>query len=110
MAFQTRPETDSTDAQVKGATRVSAWKDFFDRWPEAMAKRGLIITQQGEQVPFVGFMTAEHFLLVQRHAPDTVGARTFICPYDELAGLKLTDVVRTQQLQELGFEGKLPKH
>jgi len=89
---------------------LSDWKKIFVRWPKDMARGGVLITRHGEQVPFVAFMTADEFLLIQRHAPDSVGARMVVCPYDEIVGLKLTEAPRQKPFQELGFEGALSKH
>jgi len=86
-----------------------AWSDIFAKWPPGVPTRGVVITRQGEQVPFVGFMRTDHFLLIQRAAPDTVGARQVIVPFGEIAGLKLTEVVQQKSLREMGFEGTLPK-
>jgi len=85
----------------------SAWKIFFTTWPHEMPRRGLLITSLGEQVPFNGFMTSEHFLVVSRPAPDSLGARTVMLPYENLAAMKLTDVVKSDVFKAAGFHGEL---
>jgi hypothetical protein len=81
-----------------------AWQKFFLEWPADMPRKGVLVTNW-DQVPFHEFMTHPNFLLVQRRAPDTVGARDVIVPYEQIAGLKLTEVVKTKSLKELGFVG-----
>jgi hypothetical protein len=82
----------------------TAWRKFFLGWPADMPRKGVLITAF-DQVPFHEFMTHDAFLLVQRRAPDTVGARDVIVPYEQITGLKLTEVVKTTSLKGLGFAG-----
>jgi hypothetical protein len=82
----------------------SSWQKFFLAWPADMPHKGVLITAW-DQVPFHEFMTHDDFLLVQRRAPDTLGARDVIVPYSEITGLKLTEVVKTKALKDLGFVG-----
>ena len=82
----------------------SCWQKFFLAWPADMPRKGVLVTTW-DQVPFHEFMTHDNFLLVQRRAPDTVGARDVIVPYEEVVGLKLTEVVKTKSLKDLGFVG-----
>jgi len=84
-----------------------AWKEMFERWPADVPRRGVLVTSYGEQVLFDGFMTGESFLLINRNAPDTVGARKLIVPYANIVTLKIVDVVKAKALVHLGFEGKL---
>ncbi len=85
------------------------WKDYFQKWPKTMSRRGLVVNASGDQIPFTGFLTHETFLLIERPAPDSMGARTVIFPYGEITALKITDVVKLRAFVEMGFEGPLPK-
>ena len=89
-------------------TEVSDWKQLFRAWPADMPRRGIVITSWNEQIPFDGFLTNAGFLLVCRPTPDTLGSRMLILPFEQLAGVKLTDVVRARVFQPLGFTGTLP--
>ena len=62
-----------------------------------------------EQIPFEGFMLCERMLLLERRAPDSLGARTVLVPLAEIQILKFTDVVKSATFQALGFRGKLPQ-
>ena len=82
----------------------TSWQKLFLEWPADMPHKGVLVTAW-DQVAFHEFMTHPNFLLVQRRAPDTVGARDVIVPYDQITGLKLTEVVKTKSLKDLGFHG-----
>ena len=85
------------------------WKTFFCDWPEALPRRGLLITNYDEQIPFAGFLTSEPFLLLDRQTPDSLGARTIIMPYECVTALKLTEVIDQKTFRSIGFEGSLKK-
>ena len=70
-----------------------------------MARRGVLVTTFGEQIPFAGFSTSDAFLLVERPAPDTVGTRMLVLPYEQIAALKITEVIKPKVLRAAGFEG-----
>jgi hypothetical protein len=87
---------------------ATVWRDFFVKWPKELPRQGVLVTNLDEQIGFAGFMTGETMLLVDRRAPDTVGARKVILPYANIAALKLVDVVKAKTLQSAGFVGDLP--
>lgn len=80
-----------------------AWKEYFRQWPKDVPQRGVVVTSFGEQIPFEGFATSETFVVLERKTPDTTGARKVILPFEQVAGLKLTDVIRMKALEPLGF-------
>jgi hypothetical protein len=84
------------------------WREFFEKWPKDVPRQGVLVTNQDEQVPFVGFMTSESMVLFERRTPDTVGARKVILPYEYVAAIKLVDVVKAKTLQAAGWSGELP--
>lgn len=86
---------------------ASPWKDLFDHWPETLAHRGIVITSLNEPIPFNGFMIGDHFVALSRNAPDALGARTVLLPYESLVALKLTEVLKSKTLQPAGFRGEL---
>ena len=89
--------------------KTNIWKEYLLQWPAKLPRTGLIISHFGEQIPFVGFMTHDNFLLLQRRAPDSLGARIVILPYDQVAALKLTEVISQHVFTAGGFEGTLAK-
>lgn len=84
-------------------------KKLFCEWPIKMPRQGVLITSRDEQIPFAGFLTHQGLLLIERKTPDTMGSRIVILPYENIAGVKLTDVVSPKLFRDLGFEGSL-KH
>lgn len=84
----------------------NCWHDFLTRWPAQLPRRGVVVTAL-EQIPFDGFMLCDRLLLLERRAPDSLGARTVLVPLAEIQSLKFTDVVKSATFQALGFRGKL---
>jgi hypothetical protein len=70
-------------------------------------QRGVLVTSFGEQIAFEAFMASDAMLIVERKAPDTVGARKVLLSYDHVLAVKFVDVVRGKSFEELGFVGKL---
>ncbi len=82
----------------------SVWRQFFRDWPEGLPPGGVLVTTYDEQIPFLGYMTGEDMLLLERRNPDTVGARKIVIPYSNIAALKITDVVKQKPFLKAGFE------
>lgn len=53
---------------------AQAWVDLFARWPASVARKGVLVTNFGEQILFSGFMASPTMLMIERQTPDTVGA------------------------------------
>ena len=87
---------------------ATVWHDYFVNWPKELPRQGVLVTNLDEQIGFAGFMTSATMLLIDRRAPDTVGARKVILPYANIAAVKLVDVVKAKSLQSAGFVGDLP--
>ncbi len=85
------------------------WKTFFSNWPDGISRRGLLVTNYNEQIPFAGFLTSETFLLLDRQTPDSSGARMVIVPYVNVTALKFIDVIDPKAFYSAGFEGALAK-
>lgn len=89
------------------ATTEQTWKSIFDNWPDAVARRGIVVNNQNEAMPFKGFMTRPDLLVLERQNPDSLGARFILLRYDTIIALKLTDPLKEDAFTPLGFEGKL---
>ena len=85
--------------------RATVWKNLFTNWPKSLPRKGVLVTEGGEQTPFAEFMTTDDVVLVQRRAPDTMGAREVFVPYGEILLLKMTEVVKPSAYREAGFQG-----
>ena len=80
---------------------------LFHEWPTEMPRQGIVVTSQDEQIPFSGFLTHEGVLLLERKTPDAMGSRIVFIPYENIVGVKLTDVVSPKVFEKLGFAGTL---
>ena len=79
------------------------WRQCFQQWPAELDRRGVLVTSFDEQIPFEGFATSEEMVLLERRAPDTVGARMVLIAYQNIQALKIVDVVQLKSFQALGF-------
>jgi hypothetical protein len=79
------------------------WRRCFLEWPADLGRRGVLVTTFGEQVPFETFSASDSMLLVERRAPDTLGARMVLVPYQNVAALKIVDVVKAKVFTQFGF-------
>ncbi len=86
----------------------SIWKECFCKWPAEIARRGVLVTSYEDQIPFEGFLTSEHLLLVERRTPDTSGARQVLLAYHSIVAVKITDVVKIKAFQPFGFTVERP--
>lgn len=86
---------------------AQAWRDLFLKWPAGVARKGVLVTDFGEQVLFSGFMASETMVMVERQTPDTVGARKVIVAYANVSGVKIVEIVKGSAFEELGFQGKI---
>lgn len=90
------------------STGIANWRGLLRAWPAELPRRGVLVTAWNEQIPFDGFLLSDAFLLISRQTPDTLGSRMIVLPYDGVAAIKLTEVIRAKALQPLGFTGTLP--
>ena len=88
---------------------AATWKHCFTNWPADIERRGVIVTTYDEQIAFEGFMTNDSMLMIERRAPDTLGARKVVLPYEKIEALKFTDVIKNRSLQSLGFVDTRPR-
>ena len=82
---------------------AETWRNCFDKWPPEMARRGVLVTSFGEQIVFDSFATSPDLLLIERRSPDAVGARTVLIAYQNIAAVKIVDVVKIKTFGPMGF-------
>lgn len=68
----------------------SAWRSVFVNWPEKLPRAGMIVTSTQETIPFVDFLIADSFVIVERDRPDSLGARKVIVALAAITAVKLT--------------------
>ncbi|MEM6331299.1 MAG: hypothetical protein AAF790_13770 [Planctomycetota bacterium] len=88
-------------------TPDQTWAGVFLDWPEAISRRGVVVTTLNEAVPFKGFMTKREMLVLERQNPDSLGARFVLMRYDAIAAVKLVDPLKAESFKPMGFEGRL---
>jgi hypothetical protein len=82
------------------------WKSVFAKWPEGIARRGLLVNSLNETIPFKGFMIKENLLLLDRTNPDPAGTRFVLMSFDAVHTLKFIDQLKEAVLKADGFQGK----
>lgn len=85
------------------------WRDCFNHWPPEVERRGVLVTSFDEQIPFESFAASEEMLLIERRAPDTLGARMVMIAYHDIRALKIVDVLKPKAFQSLGFAVPPPR-
>jgi hypothetical protein len=83
------------------------WRSLFHQWPASLPKQGLLVTNFGEQIPFVNFLVSDTAVLVERDKPDTIGARKVVVDYGTIAAVKLTDPSDLERYRPLGFQSPM---
>lgn len=86
---------------------IDTWRGLFQHWPASVPKQGTLVTNFGEQIPFVNFLVSGTAVLVERDKPDTLGARKLVIDYGAISALKLTDPSDIARYQILGFQPPL---
>ena len=83
---------------------ADTWRNLFQHWPASVPKQGLLVTDFGEQIPFVNFLISGTAILVERDKPDTFGARKVVIDYGAISALKISDPADIARYQVLGFQ------
>jgi hypothetical protein len=83
---------------------ADAWRSLFESWPESLPRQGLVVTNYGDQIPFVDFLVSGGILLLARNAPDTQGARKVMLSYGAIVAVKSTDPGELARYQVMGFQ------
>ena len=82
------------------------WKSVFTNWPEAIARRGILVSSLNEAMPFKGFMVKDDMLLLERTNPDAMGARYILLSFDAINNVKFTDPLKESVFTGAGYAGK----
>ena len=81
----------------------NVWSDLFENWPPGFPPKGLVVTRQGENIPFVMFLLRPGVILLQRDKPDSAGGRQIMLSYAEIAAVKITEPTDLVRFQTFGF-------
>ncbi|WP_237227541.1 hypothetical protein [Rubinisphaera sp. JC750] len=83
------------------------WRNVFENWPESIPRKGILVTTQGETIPFANYLLSEGILLVERESPDSVGARKVMLTFASIAAVKITAPLELARFQVMGFQAPL---
>lgn len=83
------------------------WRNLFESWPESIPRKGLVVTMQGETIPFVNYMVSGGILLLERDKPDSSGARKVMLVYEAIASVKITSPMELARFQVMGFQAPM---
>lgn len=86
------------------STTGESWRALFENWPEAIPRKGIVVTIFNEPIPFASFLLSGGILLLERDRPDTIGARKVMLAYDSISAVKITDVIEMDRFQVMGFQ------
>lgn len=87
---------------------LAPWSEIFRAWPPTLPRRGIVVTALNEQIPFADFLISDHLVLLDRPTPDTMGGRKVLLPFNQIAALKVTEVVKNSLFHPLGFASPKP--
>jgi hypothetical protein len=82
---------------------AEVWRHCFNSWPAEVDRRGVLVTSFDEQIPFESFLASTDMLLVERRAPDTLGARMVLIAFHDIRALKIVYVLKPKAFHSLGF-------
>ena len=83
---------------------TAAWKAMFEAWPDAIERKGMVVTSLGEAIPFQAFMISGGLLLLERDSPDQFGTRKVILAYDQICSVRLPTTMALARFQVMGFQ------
>ena len=82
----------------------AAWKAMFEGWPDAIERKGMVVTSFGEAIPFQAFMISGSLLLLERDKPDQFGTLKVILAYDQISAVRLPTTMELARFQVMGFQ------
>ena len=83
---------------------IDAWRMMFENWPQSIPRKGMILSKQSENIPFIDFLISNSLLLIDRGSPDAHGARKVVLSLDQLAAVKLAGTQPMTDFQSMGFQ------
>ena len=82
---------------------AEVWKQLFNNWPAGLSNAGVAVSVTNEQIPFGNFFFNDKAVVLERHAPDAVGGRKVILPFESITAVKITDPAKPQVFVGAGY-------
>ena len=79
------------------------WRKAFATWPANFRRKGVVIPDGGEAIPFCDFVLNDSVVVLERPTPDNAGARRVAIPFHRIHNLKYTEPLKTDQFLKAGF-------
>ncbi len=79
------------------------WRQFFQNWPQGVPRSGVVVTTFGDQIAFVSYLSSNDLVILERRAPDAVGGRKVVLPYEKIDAVKFVDSIPSSTLEAAGF-------
>ena len=86
---------------------ADAWRMLFENWPQTIDRKGMLLSKQNENIPFIDFLLSNQLLLVDRGTPDAHGSRKVVIPMEQIAALKLGGTQPMADYQTFGFQAPI---
>ncbi|MFK7776722.1 MAG: hypothetical protein QM501_01205 [Gimesia sp.] len=83
---------------------AEAWRSILENWPEAIPKKGIVVTTYQESIPFQNYLLSNGIALFERDKPDSFGTRKVMLSYETICAIKLTDTMELARYQVMGFQ------
>lgn len=85
------------------------WFSIFSNWPAALPRKGVLVTSLNETIAFKDFWLKDELLLVERIAPDAMGARFVVLNYEVINLVKFTNPLSAAEIASAGFTAELTR-
>lgn len=82
---------------------TQSWNTFFCNWPTSLPRRGVLVSDLNETMPFRNFYIHDDMLLIERTTPDAMGARFVLLNFAMVNTVKFTDPLNAENLHGAGF-------
>ena len=57
---------------------TQTWRELFLNWPAGLPRRGLVVSNLNEGMPFKSFLTRGEMLMLERTNPDAMGGTVYL--------------------------------
>lgn len=86
-----------------GATMMK-FRQLFAEWPKAIPRKGALVTEFGETIPFSDFLINDNLLLLSRTTPDASGTQRVIIDSAAIVSVKFLEAIELPRFLSMGFQ------
>lgn len=85
------------------------WCSFFGNWPTALPRKGVLVSNLNEAMPFRDFWIKDAMLLIERVTPDAMGARFVMLNFEVINSVKFVNPLSATDISGAGFQAEAGK-